>query len=233
MINNGGKYCSFSDESYASAERFRSISSFSFPTENLQHINDDLYKLLKNSSVSEFKWQKLRSAKFRFCAKQIIDYIINNVHKYKFRIDTIIWDSHDKRHPIINRDDLDNFGRMLFHLHKFLIEIRGLNSSWKLFYDVRDGIDWNKIKDCLLAVGDWNQVIDKPLFNKKIIIKNYNIESILPINSFDEPSCQVSDLFAGISVFSANKYDLFKQWQKQKSNQSAFLKKRKVITLEK
>lgn len=59
------QYVSFADESY-SDEGFKSIATFSLKSDNLSQINLKLKKLLEESSVKEFKWQKLKNAKHRY-----------------------------------------------------------------------------------------------------------------------------------------------------------------------
>jgi len=61
-------YTTYTDESYITGERFRSIAAFSFATEKKQEVDSKLKQILQESSVSEFKWQKVKDAKYKFCA---------------------------------------------------------------------------------------------------------------------------------------------------------------------
>ena len=58
------EYTVFSDESYITVEQFRSIGAFSFPKEHEAEIFQQLKTILSESNVAEFKWQKLRNAKY-------------------------------------------------------------------------------------------------------------------------------------------------------------------------
>lgn len=65
-------YTVFSDESYITSERYRSIAAASFLTSFLFSLNSELSDILDSSDVSCFNWQKLRSAKYRWCAEKLI-----------------------------------------------------------------------------------------------------------------------------------------------------------------
>ena len=65
------KYTVFSDESYISAERFRSIGAFSFPMNLADEINEQIVSIQSDSNVREFKWKSLKDAQYRFCALKI------------------------------------------------------------------------------------------------------------------------------------------------------------------
>ena len=47
------------------------------------------------------------------------------------------------------------------------------------------------------------------------IKKEFHIEETSPCVSHDEPIAQVADLFAGLAVFSWNKYDQYEAWVRQ------------------
>lgn len=156
-------FTAFTDESYIDAERFRSICVFSLPTQQREIIENEISHILKESNVKEFKWKKIKDAKYRFCAIALIDFILNNIAKYGFRIDVIVWDISDSRHNIFNRDDVANFERMFFHLLKFAMKRRPNNACWQIYPDERTGINWDTVKQCLGSVGSWQEHIDLPL----------------------------------------------------------------------
>jgi len=205
-------FISFTDESYITAHRFRSICSFSFPLKSYKHLNTNLSDILALSGINEFKWEKVRNAKYRFCAQKIVDFIINNLHSHKIRIDVITWDTHDRRHNIPKRDDDANFCRMFFHLMKYSMKQRSKNSSWQLFPDERVGIDWSTVHDCLEHVGRWRDYIDSPLFGDFFTDQYYQINSFREVKSCTTPCCQVSDLFAGMTVFSKTHFEKYIAW---------------------
>ncbi|MCX8000633.1 MAG: hypothetical protein N3A69_17070, partial [Leptospiraceae bacterium] len=110
------EYVAFTDESYITASRYRSISALSIPKSNYQTIFHDAEKILKDSRVNEFKWSELKSKNDYECAEKLIRLVLNNISSSSLRVDTILWDTQDSRHEVIRRDDIANYGRMLFHL---------------------------------------------------------------------------------------------------------------------
>ena len=57
-------YISFADESYAS-HRFKSIATFSFKADCLDEVNSNITNILRECNIEEFKWEKLKKAKYR------------------------------------------------------------------------------------------------------------------------------------------------------------------------
>jgi hypothetical protein len=213
------EYSVYSDESYISAERYRSIGALSFPRSFEKEIKSGLNSILTSSDIVEFKWQKLKNAKYRFCAEKIARFICKNLVDKQLRIDVIIWDTQDCRHSIEGRDDIANFERMFFHLMKYLMRQRGKNSKWHIFPDERLGIDWGTIQDCLSNVGQWRQYFKSQLFSDAFSEQFFHIVQFDQVDSKNEPGCQVADFFAGLSVFSKNFYYKYKQWCEQGTNQ--------------
>jgi hypothetical protein len=78
MINM--EYISFADESYSSEGNFKSIAAFSLKSDNLSQVNLNLKNLLKESNVNEFKWQKLKDARYKSCAHKLIDFVWELIH---------------------------------------------------------------------------------------------------------------------------------------------------------
>ena len=206
------QYSVFSDESYITAERYRSIAAFSFPNEYFEDIDSNLKQILKESDVKEFKWQKLKNAKYRFCAEKLLHYILNHLFDKEIRIDVLIWDTHDSRHNIQRRDDISNFERMFFHLLKNVMTKRGKNTIWNIYPDERHEIDWFTVNECLANVGKWREIFRDSLFGDAISKQFYQINTFKQISSTDEPCCQIADMFAGLAVFSKKSYFKYKGW---------------------
>ncbi|KHE91793.1 MAG: hypothetical protein K8F52_08055 [Candidatus Scalindua rubra] len=221
-------YTAYTDESYINGERYRSICSFSFVTGAAEDINCNLLEILKESSVKEFKWQKVKDAKYRFCANKLVNFTINSIHKYDIRIDVVIWDTFDSRHSISSRDDNANFERMFFHILSNSMKRRMPKSNWSIYPDKRMGIDWKKVHNCLKSVGRWQEYTPSPLFGDFFKEPYYNIDKFREIDSLYFPCCHVSDLFAGISVYSKNNFDKYSQW---KANQLPSLFKQEIPQL--
>lgn len=206
------QYSVFSDESYTTAERYRSIAAFSFPNEYFEDINSNLKEILKESDVKEFKWQKLKNAKYRFCAEKLLLYILDNLFDKEIRIDALIWDTQDSRHNIQRRDDISNFERMFFHLLKNVMTKRGKDTIWNIYPDERHEIDWLTVNKCLENVGKWREIFCDSLFGDVISKQFYQINTFKQIRSTGEPCCQIADMFAGLAIFSKKSYFKYNDW---------------------
>lgn len=205
------EYFAFSDESYSS-DRYRSIASFSLVAHCLEEVNAKLKRLLAQSSVTEFKWVKVKDAKYRHCALKLIGALWSLISSADARIDVIVWDTQDKRHSIQNRDDKQNYERMFYHLHSHALKRRPKNSDWHIFPDERVDINWKVIRQCLNAKGQQRDYIHLPLIGGFLADQHFNIVSFKQVESHSEPCCQIADLFAGLAVYSCTHYDLYNQW---------------------
>jgi hypothetical protein len=213
------EYAVFSDESYISAERFRSIGAVSFPRVFISEIKENIKEILKSSGVNEFKWKKLKDSKYRFCAEKLIHYLFEGIFPKELRVDVIVWDTRNSRHNIRGRDDIANFERMFFHLMKSVMTRREKESDWYVYPDERMEIDWEIIQDCLESVGKWREYFDNPLLGDAFSVQFFNIRELRHINSKKTPCCQIADLFAGMAVFSKNYYEKFCEWCKKVEQQ--------------
>lgn len=207
----------YSDESYVTAHRYRSIAAFSFPVRHGEEIVDRLSNDLSSSDVSEFKWKKLDGAKYRHCALKLIDSIIHIVQNLNARVDTIIWDTRDTRHTIKNRDDNANFERMFFHLHRTSFRRREKKAKWRIHPDERMGVDWQTIRSCLSAVGQRKEFVRSPLFGDFFTDPHYSITGFEELDSENSPCIQMADFFAGMAVFSRVKHETFWKWHAQQT----------------
>lgn len=211
------KYIGYADESYITNNRFRSISFFSFNSEQKEMLNSVLYEILVISDVKELKWEKLKSAKYKFCALKVLDSIFDHIETASIRIDTIIWDTHDERHNVFNRDDIANDERMFYHLSHHALRNRPRNSCWFIYPDERNCIDWKTLSECIQKQGNHIREAEKSLWGRFLHDSHYQIEEFSPVQSHDHPETQVADLFAGLSVFAQEKGSLFKKWQASKT----------------
>lgn len=225
------QYVSFADESY-SDQGLKSIATFSLRSDNLEQINLKLKELLNESNVREFKWQKLKDAKYRFCAFKLIDAVWDLIQTDDARVDTIIWDINDSRHQVSNRDDIANYGRMFYHLHSNSLKKRPRLSTWKIYPDEGVGVDWDVVARCIDARGRRRERVTLPLFTTNFFDDpHYSIIDFKEVQSHQEPCCQIADLFAGISIFSRVHYDLYEQWlESTEPNLPLFPQERPNIT---
>ena len=206
------EYIVFTDESSITASRYQSIAAFSFPFSQLDSIKKEIKGILSSSDVREFKWQRLGSAKYRFCALKIVDWIFQNLEAKALRLDVLTWDTHDSRHQINKRDDTKNYERMFFHLLNNSMARRKLEASWHIRPDQKTDIDWQTCHECLKSAGKWIIEIVESISDKKKEYRRFEINSLEEVNSVDEPCTQIADLFAGMSVFAIDNFPKYTEW---------------------
>jgi len=216
-------HVAYADESYYTAERFRSIAVITIEHSNKELFSRSFGSLLQESSVAEFKWNKLRQARDRFAAIKLIDKCIELAISKQLRIDVLIWDTHDSRHQIESRDDIANLQRMYYHLFRdILLKRWPSNSTWDLFPDENSALDWATVQDYLdtagLTVEVTPNLFDRSPFCVRLS-RDFQILNISEISSALEPICQIADLFAGIGAYSHTTYKKYSQWLSNKDGQ--------------
>ena len=206
-------FIAFSDESSVGG-RYRSIAICSLPFTHYRTFTDELQTILDQCCLTEFKWQKVRNAKYRFAALKLLDSVFAHVSRSGLRVDVLMWDIKDARHAIRGRDDTANFGRMLFHGFRHALTLRDRNASWEIYPDERLDIDWDTVNSCLAAVGRWREHVSSD-FGEFFGDQYYRITRFSPCVSHEHPLCQVADLFAGIFVFSIERFEEYRRWRSQ------------------
>ncbi len=216
----------YSDDSKHADGRYNSLSVATLKREKFDTLNNRLKELLKESGVTdEFKWEKLRNAKYRFAAEKIIDFIFSN--QDSVRIDIVVWDLEDKRHrDLAGRDDSENLVRMYYHLLSSTLSFRWpiVNSVWKWHPDEQSLVDWKTLQDC---ISNKKHACIADLFQRNPDFERVNLNSIIPSDSGEHPFIQVSDLFAGMASYSFGHYDKYEKWQKQNDPQNSLFPEEK------
>jgi len=215
----------FSDESNWNVGRFRSLGLVTLPKKHFDALNDELIKLLNDSGILEFKWKILRGARERFAAQKICDFAINHALSGNLRIDVLIWDIEDSRHNVQGRDDIENLQRMYYHLFRNVMRKRWPdNAVWQLYPDEHTAMDWQTVRDCLDAVSVRPEM-ERSLFTggkfRFRLRQEFGIKQITDVKSQDCPLLQIADLFAGLAVFSHEKFDEYQKWLRITSPQKS------------
>lgn len=218
-------HIAYSDESYQTGSRYRSIAVITLEAAHEKAITLSFKKLLQQSNVSEFKWERLRQARERFAALKMLDKTIEFATQGTLRVDTLIWDTHDHRHQVPGRDDVANLQRMYYHLFKNVLQRRWpAGSTWQLRPDENTALDWMTVQDYLDAAG-LGIKMDGDLFEAGFRLRLRRDFSVLQISqacSSETPLCQLADLFAGLGAFSFSAYDRYESWLHTQSGQMAF-----------
>ena len=218
-------HVAYADESYYTKHRYRSIAVVTLGADRRQVVTRLFANLLRRASLKEFKWSKLRQARERFAALQMVDRVVELSLHGRLRLDVLIWDTRDSRHQIRGRDDIANLQRMYYQLFKNVLQRRWPpESSWKLYPDQNSALDWIAVQDYLdtagLAITLEGNFLDEGGFRIRLA-HDFRILEICEVCSADEPICQVADLFAGLGAYSHSAYAKYECWLRNESGQMA------------
>lgn len=211
-------HIAFSDDSKHVDGRFNSLALVTSEYRNFSEMQHGILEILKDSGITdEFKWVKLKDAKYRLAARKMIDFIFKNDDK--LRVDILIWDLEDKRHKgIVSRDDAQNLVRMYYHLVSMTFSKKWQidNARWEWYPDKQSDVDWNTLQDC---IQNKRHRCVKDLFNLNPDFQTIRIKKIMPSESQNYSLIQLADLFAGMGSYSRGHYLKFCQWMTNTSGQ--------------
>jgi len=224
-MNVSISHVGFSDESNWNIGRSRSLGLVTVPVAYLDQIERKLWQILEGSGVSEFKWKKLGGAKGRFAAMKMCKLAIDEVNSGHMRIDVLIWDIQDSRHNVQGRDDIENLQRMYYHLFRNVLRTRWPDEAiWRLIPDEHTAIEWETIKDYLDDASE-RIIVEHSLMTKGTfrfrLLQEFSLEEVVPGKSSEQPLIQLADLFAGLAVFSREKFNEYQTWQRNYTSQAA------------
>ncbi len=156
---------------------------------------------MESRTKGELKWLNVgrRGRKNVTRATAAIDFLLSHLTQ-DLRCDVVIWDTTDSRHAIVRRDDIANYGRMFFHLHRALMSRRGPDARWHLRPDELITIDWATIRDCLNSDGTWKQHSHAALGEEYRWIVPM-VRTFKEVDSAATPLVQLADLFAGMATY--------------------------------
>lgn len=171
--------------------------------------------------------EKINGAKERFAALKLCDFAVEYAYQGILRIDVLIWDTEDARHKVLLRDEIANLQRMYYHLFKNVLRLRWLSDAvWQLYPDEHTAMDWEIVQDFLEYASE-NVEIERSLFTRGKfrlrLQREFTIEKISPSSLQEYPFIQLADLFAGLVVFSREKFDEYQRWLEKTSSQLKLL----------
>lgn len=220
-------HLAYADETHYNTGRYRGIALVSIAVANANEVALEIQKSMAESNITEFKWEKLRSAKYRFGAISLVDSLMAFTARRTLRIDVVIWDIEDSRHKIRARDDIANLQRMYYHLFKNVLRARWPDDSrWCLHPDEQTALDWESVGDFLATASTrFNTTPDLFSRNKfsARLQRDFSVQQIKPCRSCDEPLIQLADFLAGLAVYSRTNFDGYERWQRQQGPQLSFL----------
>ena len=199
-------YAVFSDESRHTEGRFRSLAAVSVSATEVVPLNERLQDVLQLGRQRELKWREIRRAGNRDRAIAVVDVLLAHIGS-GIRVDVLTWDTEDSRHHVPNRDDVANYERMFFHLHRGLMERRGAESRWHIRPDEQVAIDWSTIRKCLTSSGTWRAGMTFATLSAEFRRFIPSVQSFRLVNSADAPLCQLADLLAGMAAYTRTNAD--------------------------
>jgi hypothetical protein len=223
MTSSDVTHVGFSDESSWNAGRFGSLGLVTTPVTCLKHLEDELRRLVSDSDQREFKWSKLSGAKERVVAEKICGFVVDKACQGQIRLDVLVLDKTDSRHAVPGRDDIQNLQRMYYHLFVNVLRHRCPdNAVWRLHPDEQTALDWETVEDYVEMASE-RPMTDPPLFSeggfRKRLRKEFHLIEIRPVSSDQHPLLQLADLFAGMAVFSREKFADYQAWVRNNSRQ--------------
>ncbi|MCA0362032.1 MAG: hypothetical protein LCH41_13395 [Armatimonadetes bacterium] len=159
-------------------------------------------QLLGTTQATEFKWSQVETLQRFSVSSQILTEFFERTN---LRVMVLTWDIQDSRHKIANRDDRENFHRMLFHGLRRNADWHGVR-DWMWFPDQKQDLRHPDIVDFL------NSTRELPIYNKSkpLIRPDRGYLRILKHAqrcSKELPILGVADLFAGAVNYSHSKCD--------------------------
>jgi hypothetical protein len=216
-------HVAFGDESHWNVGRHRGLGLVTLKVEDLEPLKAELLTILQESGVRELKWHKLGSARDRFAALKLCGFAVQAACQGRLRVDVLTWDTQDERHQVQARDDVANLQRMYYKLFKNVLQERWPDGSvWRLHPDEHREMDWASVQGFLeyaeISIKA-RRNLTAPWSFRGLVKLEFKIEEIIPVVSHEEPLIQLADLFAGLGVFSRDRYHRFKRWKTQKNRQ--------------
>jgi hypothetical protein len=196
----------FCDASGIFDRRFQSIGVVSGNVDTLDELRSVLASIIDECEVREIKFTKITrhdSRDYR-AALAFIKRVINGYCRYyRIRVDIMTWDTTDSRNAIPGRNDIENLGRLYYHL---LLNVtkRWPEGEWNVIIDENEKVDFAALKariNCnapLLASGTLPEIIYSTSQLEELDV----VKEIKEVASHEEPLVQLADLFAGMARYS-------------------------------
>lgn len=206
-------HIAFADESNING-RFRAVTAIGLQMRDSSLVEGGLRRALEAAGVtSEFKWEKVRDAKYREAAIRLIDVVFE--HFDRLRVDALVWDTDDDRHAVPGRDDIANLALMYRTLFKKVARRDGL---WVLRPDEQTCLNWRYVNHLITTSMMYSNTVDRSLISYAElarVVQDVGIHRIVECRSHRFPLVQVADLFGGVAWWSRQHFDDYRAWTKR------------------
>lgn len=206
-------HVAYADESNING-RFQVVTAVGAEMRQANLVEGDLRRALSAAGVtSEFKWEKVRDAKYREAAIRLIDVAFD--HLGNLQIDSLVWDVADSRHAVAGRDDVANLMLMYRNLFKKVAARGGL---WVLRPDEQTALNWkyvNHLTTNALMYGPPRDPALLPYHDLATVVRDVGVHRIIQCRSDRFPLVQLADLFGGIAWWSRQHFDDYRAWTRR------------------
>lgn len=188
------RYIVVSDESgIDGSNRHKSIAFVSGPESQIVEFNRHCKAVLGKHGASEFKWSDIATGEKNRASRDIAELFFRF---HTLRVLVLCWDTHDSRHQVDNRDDDENFHRMLYHGLRRNADWHG-RKEWYWYPDQRTNLDDTVVQAFLNATLEDKRATKWPF----LIAEHRESLKFLDVKqkcSKKVPIIGVADLFAGV-----------------------------------
>lgn len=212
----------FCDVSGIFDHQFQSIGVVSGRVDVLDELRNALASIIDECEVREVKFVEITrhdSRDYRAALAFVVKVVAGYCRYHIIRIDVMTWDTTDSRHAIPGRDDIENLGRLYYHL---LLNVtkRWPEGEWNVFIDENEKVNFAALKDCINyntpypASGTLPEIIDSTSQLEELDV----VKDISEVASHEEPLVQLADLFAGMARYSHEQGTECCRWLASKGN---------------
>ena len=189
-MNTHSLIAGFTDEAQYNFGRYRGLAMVSGPQDEVPRLRQEAHALLEESGITEWKWEKVRTARARFAGSKLLRWAIGAAELARLRVDTLTWDVEEGSRAGRGVPHIANLRRMYRALLEDVVPRRwGADTTWRLYPDEQSAMSWDRLVSGIAQ-----------------------ITSITPCHSHEYPLIQLADLFAGLAVYSRGSYDTYERW---------------------
>ncbi len=208
-MNDKQIFQAYCDASGIFDHRFQSIGTISGNVEALTKLRNVLGGILDGKGIKEIKFSDIDrydSKEYKVAQGFLANTITEFIRYRTVRVDVLTWDTTDSRHATSGRDDIENLGRLYYHLLCHVAK-QYPEAYWYVIIDKDEKVDFNTLTECLNSSifqpdgGQFPEII----VSIRQIEELETVKKISEVESHEEPLVQLADLFAGMARFSNEK----------------------------
>jgi hypothetical protein len=213
-------HIAFSDESRYTSGQYRALAVVSLVVADRDSFDAELREMFDESGVRELSWKKLTSARDRLAAQKVLDWTLGQAAARRLRADVMTWDTHDRRHAVRHRNDIENLARMYHHLLHNVLAVRWPDEAvWAVHPDENTAMTWKRVVE-FLRLKEPHRDTDAPRLWEPGKRRFYLLQ-LQPVRSHEQPVVQLADLLAGLGSYSRTRYSAYKAWTAHERQQHA------------